>query len=62
MLHNTRQITAMPGIDIFIPASDRVSRARPYSGFATVGRQVSRTGLSPAAAGPSMPFRYLTPL
>ena len=21
-------------------------------------RQVSRTGLSPAAAGPSMPFRY----
>ena len=44
------------------PASDRVSRARPYSGFATVGRQVSRTGLSPAAAGPSMPFRYLTPL
>ena len=40
------------------PASDRVSRARPYSGCATVGRQVSRTGLSPAAAGPSMPFRY----
>ena len=44
------------------PASDRVSRARPYSGCATVGRRVSRTGLSPAAAGPSMPFRYLTPL
>ena len=40
------------------PASDRVSRARPYSGCATVGRRVSRTGLSPAAAGPSMPFRY----
>ena len=35
------------------PASDRVSRARPYSGCATVGRRVSRTGLSPAAAGPS---------
>ena len=44
------------------PASDRVSRARPYSGCATVGRRVSRTGLSPAAAGPSMPFRYPTPL
>ena len=28
----------------------------------TVVRQVSRTGLSPAAAGPSMPFRYLTDL
>ena len=44
------------------PASDRVSRARPYSGCTAVVRQVSRTGLSPAAAGPSMPFRYLTDL
>ena len=40
------------------PASDRVSRARPYSGCASGVRMVSRTGLSPAAAGPSMPFRY----
>ena len=38
------------------PASDRVSRARPYSGCATVGRQVSRTGLSPAAARLSSRF------
>ena len=44
------------------PASDRVSRARPYSGTAFAGRSVSRTGLSPAAAGPSMPFRYRLPL
>ena len=44
------------------PASDRVSRARPYSGYTTVVAQVSRTGLSPAAAGPSMPFRYLCDL
>ena len=44
------------------PASDRVSRARPYSGYSSAVRMVSRTGLSPAAAGPSMPFRYLTPL
>ena len=44
------------------PASDRVSRARPYSGYAAEVRQVSRTGLSPAAAGPSMPFRYLPDL
>ena len=40
------------------PASDRVSRARPYSGYSSAVRMVSRTGLSPAAAGPSMPFRY----
>ena len=39
------------------PGSDRVSRARPYSGYSSAVRMVSRTGLSPAAAGPPMPFR-----
>ena len=38
-------------------ASDRVSRARPYSGSRTASPGSSRTGLSPAAAGLPMPFR-----
>ena len=40
------------------PASDRVSRARPYSGTRLGGRTDPRTGLSPAAAGLPMPFRF----
>ena len=39
------------------PASDRVSRARPYSGTGNAAGGGSRTGLSPASAGLSMPFR-----
>ena len=39
------------------PASDRVSRARPYSGSRAASPDPSRTGLSPAAAGLPMPFR-----
>ena len=39
------------------PASDRVSRARPYSGSRIASPDPSRTGLSPAAAGLPMPFR-----
>ena len=41
------------------PASDRVSRARPYSGTRLGVLGDSRTGLSPAAAGLPMPFRFL---
>ena len=41
------------------PASDRVALARPYSGGGMRGEQDSRTGLSPSAAGLSMPFRFL---
>ena len=40
------------------PASDRVSRARPYSGTRLGGHTDPRTGLSPAAAGLPMPFRF----
>ena len=40
------------------PDSHRVSRARHYSGAFLGGVGVSRTGLLPAAAGLSMPFRY----
>ena len=40
------------------PASDRVSRARPYSGTRLGGAMDPRTGLSPAAAGLPMPFRF----
>ena len=40
------------------PASDRVSRARPYSGSRIASPDPSRTGLSPAAAGLPMPFRF----
>ena len=41
------------------PASDRVSRARPYSGTRRGVLGAPRTGLSPAAAGLPMPFRFL---
>ena len=41
------------------PASDRVSRARPYSGTRLGVLGDPRTGLSPAAAGLPMPFRFL---
>ena len=44
------------------PGSDRVSRARPYSGGILRGARDWRTGLSPAAAGLSMPFRFPAPL
>ena len=42
------------------PASDRVALARPYSGGGMRGDEDSRTGLSPSAAGLSMPFRSRT--
>ena len=44
------------------PASDRVSRARPYSGTRLGVLGDPRTGLSPAAAGLPMPFRFLSDL
>ena len=40
------------------PDSYRISRVRHYSGAGLGGCGVSRTGLLPAAAGLSMPFRY----
>ena len=40
------------------PGSDRVSRARRYSGAALAVRADSRTGLSPCSAGLPRPFRF----
>ena len=40
------------------PDSYRISRVRHYSGTVFAGAVVSRTGLLPALAGLSMPFRY----
>ena len=45
------------------PASDKVSRASPYSGGCLTKRaRVSHTGLSPSLAGLPMPFSYAAPL
>ena len=41
--------------------SRRIPRAPRYSGAVLARPRISRTGLSPAAAGLSIPFRYPTP-